>query len=98
MHIELGCGWSEYSDDFNAQKMVLVEKLKEISSTDRNLPSIRVPITLFLVFSDLYMDAVDDLEVEAHNSSTDICASNTPLARYHHTVNMPTRTWIDSTN
>ena len=49
-----------------AQKVALVEELKEIPNRNRNLPSSRVHLMLFWGVSDLQMDAVDGSEVETH--------------------------------
>ena len=83
--------WLGYTKDYT--------ELKEISSRDRNLPSSSVLIMLFLLgFPFLHMDAVDDSEVEAYNSYTYVCPSNTSSSRSHHTVNLSNRTWKVTTN
>ena len=41
-----------------------------------------------LGFSEIPMDAVDDSEIEAHDSNTDVIVSNTPSSRADHSVNL----------
>ena len=74
-----------------AQKIALVEKLNEISSSNRNLPSSRLLTMLFLGCQDLSMDAVADSEIETHDGSTYVCANYAPFSRFHHTLNMSNR-------
>lgn len=54
-----------------------MEKLKDMSSKDRNWSSSSVPVILFLRFADLHKGSLDDLEFEAHDSDADVCATNT---------------------
>ena len=75
-----------------AQKVALVEELKEISNRDRNLPSSRIHLMLLLGFPDLHIDAVDGLEFETLDCNTDVYSSNTSCSHVHHTLNISNRT------
>ena len=51
-----------------------------------------------LEFPDLHMDELDDSEVEAHWSDTDLSASNTSPSQAHNGVNVLNRRWKVTTN
>ena len=58
-------------------KEALQREVLRISTEDQNLPSNSALIMLSLLgFSDLHMDAVDESEVEAHDSKTDVSPRN----------------------
>ena len=70
-----------------------------ISNEDRELPSNSALIMLLLLgFPDLDMGAVDDSEVETHDSNNDVSARTTSSSLYHHSVNVWNRKWKFGTN
>ena len=77
----------------------LQREVVRISNGDLNLPSSNALIMLFLLgFPDLLMDAVDDSEVETHDSSADVRSGNTSLSQSYHSVNVSNRRWKGRTN
>ena len=77
----------------------LQKEVVRISNGDRNLPSNSALIMLFLLgFPRLHMDAVDDSEVETHDSNTDTGTSNTLLSQSHHSVGVSNRAWKVTTS
>ena len=71
---------------------VLHKEVVKILNQDRNLSSKSALIMLFVLgFSDLRMYAVDDAQVETHDSNTDVCAINKTSSRSHHSLNVSNR-------
>ena len=75
-----------------AQKIELVQKLKEISNSHFVFPEFEVQGKKGLKLNRIGF--IHNSEVEIHDSNSDVCASNTTSSLSHHALKISNRTCI----